>query len=90
MFFQKIKKTILYFFLIAFALSTIYPFVWMSLTSFKGYAEAAGNKEWPFAFTPGYFSRNASTTTLDDFRVGHFVYIEGSPGHDGCGGWAGL
>lgn len=76
-------KALIYLILILGAIMAIYPFVWMILTSFKGYAEAAGNKEWPYVFTPAYFSQAASHTTLDDFRVGHFVYINGSPGPDG-------
>jgi ABC-type glycerol-3-phosphate transport system permease component len=76
-------RALTYLILILGAVTSIYPFLWMVLTSFKGYAEAAGDKEWPFALTPAYFARSASPTTLDNFRVGHFVYIEGSPGPDG-------
>jgi len=61
----------------------MYPFIWMILTSFKSYGEVAGRKEWPFTFTPAYFSAGTDPTTLDDFKVGDFVYIEGSPGPDG-------
>jgi len=78
-----VGKALIYLILILGAVMAIYPFVWMILTSFKSYGETAGNKEWPFAFTPAYFSQSAGTTTLDDFRVGYFVYIDGKPGSDG-------
>ncbi len=76
-------KAFIYLILILGAVAAIYPFVWMILTSFKSYGETAGNKEWPFTFTLPYFSRRASTTTLDNFKVGDFVYIQGKPGPDG-------
>ena len=76
-------RALVYLVLVLGAVVAIYPFVWMVLTSFKSYGETAGHKEWPFAFTRAYFARLASATTLDDFKVGDFVYIEGSPGPDG-------
>ena len=76
-------KTLVYLVLILGAVAAIYPFLWMLLTSFKSYGETAGKKEWPFTFTPAFFSRQASTTTLGDFKVGDFVYVEGRPGLDG-------
>lgn len=76
-------KIFIYLVLILGAVAAIYPFTWMILSSFKSYGETSGNKEWPYTFTPAYFSRSASTTTLDDFKVNDFVYIEGSPGPDG-------
>jgi ABC-type glycerol-3-phosphate transport system permease component len=65
------------------AVAAIYPFVWMILTSFKSYGETAGNHPWPFTLTPAFFSKQASSTRLDDFKVGDFVYVEGQPGPDG-------
>jgi len=76
-------KVLVYAVLILGAVAAVYPFAWMVLTSFKSYGETAGNKEWPFTFTPAYFLRSASPTTLDDFKVGDFVYIRGKPGPDG-------
>jgi ABC-type glycerol-3-phosphate transport system permease component len=66
------------------AVVAIYPFVWLFLTSFKSYGETSGNREWPFTFTPAYFLQRFGTTTLDDFKVGDFVYVQGESGPDGA------
>jgi len=79
-------KTLVYLVLILGAVAAIYPFLWMLLTSFKSYGEPAGKKEWPVTFTPAFFSRQASTTTLGDFKVGDFVYVEGKARPRWCPG----
>ncbi|MFZ5915830.1 MAG: carbohydrate ABC transporter permease [Chloroflexota bacterium] len=73
----------IYLLLILGAVVSIYPFVWMTLSSFKSYGETASNKEWPFSFSLAYFLQPKSPTTLADFKVDDFVYIEGRPGPDG-------